>query len=171
MIQNTILILSQDTQERIAQESLLRQISLFRLLSLLYKTEAKQNFVWLTTWRHFHDIFTIFSRYSACIISVICVKSRDLRSVITIFSRLMIFSRYFHDSRYFQDIFRIFSRHFHDDWKSSFASFQSFASKVVSRENIVKISWKYRQHVAHSKLSKTLEASKSPSFLIFTSSF
>ena len=43
MIQNTILILSQDTQERIAQESLLRQISLFRLLSLSYKTEAKQN--------------------------------------------------------------------------------------------------------------------------------
>ena len=171
MIQNTILILSQDTQERIAQESLLRQISLFRLLSLLYKTEAKQNFVWLTTWRHFHDIFTIFSRYSACIISVICVKSRDLRSVITIFSRLMIFSRYFHDSRYFQDIFTTFSR-----WLKvviciiSVFCIQSRESWKY-RENIVKISWKYRQHVAHSKLSKTLEASKSPSFLIFTSSF
>ena len=48
MIQNTILILSQDTQERIAQESLLRQISLFQILSLFYKTEAKQNFVGLT---------------------------------------------------------------------------------------------------------------------------
>ena len=44
-MQNAVLILSQDTQERIAQESLLRQISLFRLLSLFYKTEAKLNFV------------------------------------------------------------------------------------------------------------------------------
>ena len=78
----------------------------------------------LSTCQHnwyFHDIFTIFLRYSACITSVICVKCRDLRSVITIFSQLMIFLRYFHDifticslychdSRYFQDIFRIFSR-------------------------------------------------------------
>ena len=75
--------------------------------------------------------------------------SRYFDDIFTIFSRLTIFSRYF------QDIFRIFSRHFHDDWKSSFASFQSFASKVVSRENILKISWKCCQHVAHSKLSKT----------------
>ena len=131
------------TRENRSGMALATNISLSASLSLLYKTEAKQNFVWLTTWRHFHNILTAFSRYSVCIISVICVKSCDLRSVITIFSRLMIFSPYFHDSRYFQDVIRIFSRHVHHDWKSSFASFQSCASTVVSRENIMKISWKY----------------------------
>ena len=173
MIQNTILSISQNTQERIAQESLLPQIYLFRVS---YKTEAKHNFVWVTTLRHFHDIFTIFSRYSACIISVICVKSRDLRSVIKIFSRyfhdifMMIESRHLHhfihlcqeswfaqrnndifttEDMYFHDIFTIFSRltifsgYFHDIFAMIESRHLHHFSLLRQKSWVVKISWKY----------------------------
>ena len=238
MIQTTIIILSQDTQERIAQESLLRQIffssslsivllsnslphffslplSYCFILSLSLSFSFSFSFLFVYAWTHtvlcctvlyctdkigwqllnyFNSqttsqnnhadrtanagweglrpprTLTIFSLHHFSHVrqeSWFAQRNNDIftthnlftifHDIFTIFSRLTIFSWYFQDiSRIFHDLFTIFSRSIHDIWKSSFASFQSFASKVVSGENIVKISWKYRQYVAHSKLSKIL---------------